>query len=79
VDIDLSERAIVLNSRFRKMLLRGAHGGKTDLPLMRTLLYFVLESIMSGARIGAAEKRRLEAIQACMSAALQLEEEWAGD
>jgi Histidine kinase-, DNA gyrase B-, and HSP90-like ATPase len=79
VEIDLSARAIVLNSRYRRMLLRGAHGGKTDLPLMRTLLYFVLESIMSGARIGAAEKRRLEAIQSCMSAALQLEEEWAGD
>lgn len=77
VDIDLADRKIVLNSRFRKMLLRGMHGGKTDLPLLRTLLYFVFESILAGERIGAVERLRLEAIQACMSAALRLEEEWA--
>jgi hypothetical protein len=71
------ERTIVLNSRYRKMLLRGAHGGKTDLPLLRTLLYFVFESLLAGDRIGPVERRRLEAIQACMNAAVKLEDQWA--
>jgi len=59
------------------MLLRGIHGGKTDLPLLRTLLYFVFESLLAGDRIGAVERLRLDAIQASMNAALKLEEQWA--
>jgi hypothetical protein len=77
LQIDLSERTISLNSRYRKMLLRGAHGGKTDVPLLRTLLYFVFETLLSGDRIGPVERGRLEAIQASMNAALQLEKQWA--
>jgi hypothetical protein len=75
--VSLTERTIVLNSRYRKMLLRGAHGGKTDVPLLRTLLYFVFESVLSGDRIGPVERWRLEAIETSMNAALQLEQEWA--
>src|SRR5262249_5632201 len=45
IHIDQENRQVVLNSRYRKMLLRGVHGGKTDFPLLRTLLYFVFESL----------------------------------
>jgi hypothetical protein len=79
IHVDQEERQIVLNSRFRPILLRGAHGGKTDVPLLRTLLYFVFESLLAGERIGAVERMRLKAIQASMNAALRLEEEWASD
>ena len=77
IHVDQENRQIVLNSRYRKMLLRGAHGGKTDLPLLRTLLYFVFESLLAGDRIGRVERLRLEAIQASMNAALKLEGQWA--
>jgi hypothetical protein len=77
--VDQENRKIVLNSRFRKMLLRGAHGGKTDLPLLRTLLYFLFESLLAGDRIGPVERLRLEAIQASMNAALKLEGQWASE
>jgi hypothetical protein len=77
--IDLQERTILLNSRYRKMLLRGAHGGKTDLPLLRTLLFFVFESLLSGDRIGPIERGRLEAIHASMNAAIRLEKQWADE
>jgi hypothetical protein len=77
IHVDQDGRQIVLNNRYRKMLLRGAHGGKTDLPLLRTLLYFVFESLLAGDRIGPVERGRLEAIQASMNAALKLEEQWA--
>lgn len=77
IHVDQENRQIVLNSRYRKMLLRGAHGGKTDLPLLRTLLYFVFESLLAGDRIGPVERLRLEAIQASMNAALKLESQWA--
>lgn len=79
IHVDQENREIVLNERYRKMLLRGAHGGNTDLPLLRTLLYFVFETLLAGQRIGPVERMRLEAIQASMNAALKLEEQWAGE
>jgi hypothetical protein len=79
VHMDLNEKKIALNSRYRKMLLRGRHGGKTDLPLVRTLLYFMFEPLLSGDRIGPVERRRLEAMYASMNAALLLERKWADE
>jgi hypothetical protein len=78
-NIDQENRRIILNAKYRKMLLRGAHGGKTDLPLLRTLLYFVFESLLAGDRIGRAERLRVEALQASMGAALKLEQRWANE
>ncbi|MBA3350969.1 MAG: hypothetical protein H0U23_00840 [Blastocatellia bacterium] len=78
VHVDQTTRRIVLNIRYRKLLLLGAHGSKTDFPLLRTLLYFVFEELLSGNRIGPVERRRLEAIQASMDAALRLERKWSG-
>jgi hypothetical protein len=77
IDIDQDNRTIILNTKYRSMLLRGAHGGKTDLPLLRTLLYFTFESILAGMRIGPVERLRLQALQAAMNAALKLEKQWA--
>ena len=78
IHVDQENRQILLNSRYRKVLLRDAHGGKTDLPLVRTLLYFVFESMLAGDRVGPVEKLRIEAIQASINAALRLEKKWAG-
>ena len=77
IHVDQDNRRIMLNDRYRKMLLRGAHGGKTDLPLLRTLLYFVFEGLLAGDRIGPVERFRLEAIQSSMDVALKLEGQWA--
>jgi len=79
IHIDQENRKIILNDRYRKMLLRGAHGGNTDVPLLRTLLYFVFESLLAGQRIGPVERMRLETIQASANAALKLEEQWADE
>jgi hypothetical protein len=77
LDIDQENRQIILNTEYRSMLLRGAHGGKTDLPLLRTILYWTFEPLLSGDRIGAVERLRLEAIKVSMNAALKLEKQWA--
>lgn len=75
--LDQESRSIALNTRYRKMLLRGAHGGKTDVPLVRTLLYLLLEGTTAGDRIGSVEKQRLRAIQGALRAALKSERKWA--
>lgn len=76
-EIDHGNREVRLNLKFRRILLRDARGGKTDVPLIRTLLYFALEGLLSGDRIGKVEGLRLEAIQSAMTAALKAERRWA--
>jgi hypothetical protein len=77
VEVSHEQRQVTLNVRYRKLLLRGAHGGKTDLPLVRTLLYLVFEDALSGERLGKVERLRVEAIQAAMNAAMRAERTWA--
>jgi hypothetical protein len=76
VDVDQAGRRIILNADYRKILLRGAHGGGTDLPLVRTLLFFVFESALAGDRLGTVERVRVKAIQSAMNAALRAERSW---
>jgi hypothetical protein len=76
VEVDRDSRTVTLNAKYRTALLRGARGSKTDLPLVRTLLYFVFESAMAGDRIGRSERLRIEAIQAAMDAAFEAEQTW---
>jgi hypothetical protein len=75
--IDQQNRRLLLNKKFRPMLLRGAHGGKTDLPLLRTLLFFMFEGLLAGDRISAVERLRVDAVQSAIGAALKLERAWA--
>jgi hypothetical protein len=77
IQVNQENREVTLNRRYRKLLLRGAHGGKTDLPLVRTLLYFVFESALAGDRLGKVERLRIEAIRAAMNIALRAEKKWA--
>jgi hypothetical protein len=78
-ELDQDKRSVTLNLRYRKMLLRGAHGGKTDLPLVRTLLFLLVEATVAGDRIGKTEKQRLRAIRVALTAALKSEQRWAED
>jgi hypothetical protein len=78
-EVNHDDRQVVMNAKYRKILLRDGHGGKTDVPLVRTLLYFALESILSGDRIGAVERLRLKAVQSSMTAAIKAEKRWADE
>ncbi len=75
--VDHARREVILNARLRKHLLGDSRGSKTDLPLVRTLLYFALEALLSGKRIGKVEGLRLKAIQEATAAAVKTEFRWA--
>lgn len=77
IRVDQNRRHVTLNARYRKQLLNGARGGKTDRPLLRTLLYFCLEPIVAGQRVGKVERLRLEALKDSLNAALKAELGWS--
>jgi hypothetical protein len=77
--LDQFERKVTLNQRYRSMLLRGARGGSTDVPIIRTLLFFALEGLLAGERVSKVEGLRLASMRAALKAALKAEERWADE
>jgi hypothetical protein len=71
--VDRDEMTLWLNKRYRKMLLGGKHGGLNDLPLIKTLLYLLMENIFEGERFGARDKDNLDLWQELLTIAVRAE------
>lgn len=71
--IDRESDTLTLNDRYRSTLNKGARGGATDVPVIRTLLYFLFEATLSRKVGGVAEDARLDALQDALVAAMKLE------
>ena len=71
--IDREEKTLWLNKRYRKMLLGGKHGGLNDLPLIKTLLYLLMENIFEGEYLGARDKDNLDLWQELLTIAVRAE------
>nr|CTQ89721.1 RNA polymerase sigma factor RpoD [Kibdelosporangium sp. MJ126-NF4] len=72
-DIDRDEQTIWLNKRYRKMLLGDRHGGLNDLPLIKTLIYLLMENIFQGDYLGSRDKDNLELWKSLLTTAVQAE------
>jgi Histidine kinase-, DNA gyrase B-, and HSP90-like ATPase len=72
-DIDRDEQTLWLNKRYRKMLLGGKHGGLNDLPLLKSLLYLLVENVFEGEYLGSRDKDNIELWQTILTAAVQAE------
>lgn len=72
-DIDRVERTLWLNKRYRKMLLGGKHGGLNDLPLVKSLLYLLVENVFEGEYLGPRDKDNIEIWQAILTEAVRAE------
>ena len=75
-DFDASAKLIRLNSRHRVFLSATEANRHEDAPIVRTLLYLLLESFFAGGHIQKSTEMQIDAIQRILSAALnvQLEE-----
>lgn len=74
-EFDRESDEVVLNDRYRDALLAGRKAGGADLPVVRTLLYFLLAPTLERERESVAERGRINAIQAALIAAARLESE----
>jgi hypothetical protein len=71
--IDRDTRELILNSRLRKALLNGQRGGSTDLPILRTALYLLLNSTFEREHVTSVEKARVKYLSRALSKAAELE------
>jgi len=71
--IDREERRLVLNKRFRAALLGGRTAGLNDLPVLKTLLYLLVNEAFAGERIGPRVKDNLDLWQSLLVTAAQSE------
>jgi hypothetical protein len=68
-EIDRENRVLVLNSVYRKAVLRGRAGSKADAPLVKSLLFLLLNDTFQTQRESAIERSTLAAYQAVLVAA----------
>jgi hypothetical protein len=72
-DIDRDEQTIWLNKRYRKMLLGDRHGGLNDLPLIKTLIYLLMENVFNGDYLGSRDKDNIELWKSILTTAARAE------
>jgi hypothetical protein len=61
-ELDRDENEIALNRHFRDRLLGGRRASATDVPLIKVLLFLLLEEDLDQRRVTTARKTRLESI-----------------
>lgn len=72
-DINQTDGIIYLNKAYRKALLRGVHGSKSDLPLLKTLIFFLTKDDFNKVRVSAKRREELEVINKLLTDAAKLE------
>lgn len=74
-DIDLEGRKVVLNQRYRWAVVGEAAGSLNDAPLVKALLYTLVEHLFEGSYLGIRDKDDLALYQAVLTRAAELEVE----
>lgn len=72
-EIDRDGGYLSLNTTYRKQLLHGIAGSSADLPLVKCLLFLVLEDALSSERLGPRIRERVEQINRILVRAVAFE------
>ncbi|WP_067574363.1 ATP-binding protein [Nocardia acidivorans] len=73
-DIDREEREILLNLRYRAAILGGRRGTLDDAPVIKSLLYLMLNEVFQRERSGVRERDNLALWQSILVAAARAEQ-----
>jgi hypothetical protein len=71
--IDQTDGIIYLNKAYRKVLLRGSHGSKSDLPLLKILIFFLTKEDFNKVRMSSKRREELEVLNKLLTDAAKLE------
>ncbi|QGW66671.1 hypothetical protein GOY17_18315 [Lysobacter soli] len=72
-EVDREEMCLRLDKRMRRKLLGGKRGTQTDLPVVKLLLFLLLEQDFDKARHSAQRRKQLDALSELLSTALRFE------
>jgi Histidine kinase-, DNA gyrase B-, and HSP90-like ATPase len=72
-EIDREGGVLWLNNRYRPALSGGRYGSLNDLPVLKSLLFLLMENIFSGQNLGPRDKDNIELWQAILTTAAEVE------
>jgi hypothetical protein len=73
-EVDRENIRILLNKRFRHIILQGSSGSRADAPLLKLLLYFLLRDELDTYRVSQQRKDWLDSVNDSLCEAV----EWMG-
>jgi hypothetical protein len=74
-EIDRDEHVVWLNERYRTELLGNRRGSLNDLPVVKALLYLLVEDVFHGQYLGSRDKDNIELWQSILTSAALAESE----
>jgi hypothetical protein len=72
-EIDREAGHLFLNQEFRTQLLHGLWGSSADIPVVKCLLFLLLEDVLGSERMGAKMRERIEQVNRILVKAVQYE------
>jgi hypothetical protein len=72
-DVDRDNHTIWLNSRFRAVLVANGRTSVSDAPLLKTLVYLLMEPVFQGSYLGRKDRDDIALWQALLTAAVEAE------
>jgi hypothetical protein len=72
-EVDREGHTLWLNGSYRTALLGGRRGGLNDLPVIKTLLYLIIENVFQGEWLGVRDRDNIELWQELLTTAAKSE------
>ncbi len=74
-EVDRTERVLRLNKRYRAILTGYERGTLNDAPILKALLYLLMQEVFAGSHLGPRDKDNIDLWQQILTAAAMAEEE----
>lgn len=75
LEVDRTNRVLLLNKRYRQTLTGSEHGSLNDAPVLKSLLYLLVQDVFKGSYLGPRDKDSIDLWQRVLTAAAHLESE----
>ncbi|RZU51206.1 histidine kinase/DNA gyrase B/HSP90-like ATPase [Krasilnikovia cinnamomea] len=72
-EVDRTTTTLRLNNRYRAAVLGGRRGGLNDAPLLKAVIFLLMENVFQGAILGARDKDNIELWQQILTVAARTE------
>jgi hypothetical protein len=72
-EVDRDNATLWLNQTYRRALLGGRRGGLNDVPVVKTLLFLLVQEVFHGSYLGASKRDNIEMWQEILTVAARVE------
>jgi hypothetical protein len=73
LEVDRTNRTLFLNKRYRQRLTGSEYGSLNDAPVLKSLLYLLVQDVFKGSYLGPRDKDSIDLWQQVLTAAARLE------